>query len=79
MEIKIIECAMSNAALEEVKRQYGADGLIVSSIATATKNLIILAVENVSMREPQKTQKNSGNSGNSGNPGNPGSSGNCDH
>ena len=57
MEIKIIECAMSNAALEEVKRQYGADGLIVSSIATATKNLIILAVENVSMREPQKTQE----------------------
>jgi len=57
MEIKIIECAMSNAALEEVKRQYGADGLIVSNIATATKNLIILAVENVSMREPQKTQE----------------------
>ena len=57
MEIKIIECAMSNAALEEVKRQYGADGLIVSNIATATKNLIILAVENVSMREPPKTQE----------------------
>jgi flagellar biosynthesis GTPase FlhF len=57
MEIKIIECAMSNAALEEVKRQYGADGLIVSSIATATKNLIILAVENVSMREPKKLRK----------------------
>ena len=57
MEIKIIECAMSNAALEEVKRQYGADGLIVSSIATATKNLIILAVENVSMRETQETQE----------------------
>ena len=57
MEIKIIECAMSNAALEEVKRQYGADGLIVSSIATATKNLIILAVENVSIRETQETQE----------------------
>lgn len=46
VKVELVECSGAGAAIEEIKRIYGSDCLIVASIARGEKHYTIVAIEN---------------------------------